>query len=103
MTEATKAIQDFFDAYAKATASLDLAFLESAYGDPFMFAYPGGVQAVKRDDFLKVVPKRGAFFRAAGLVAAGAYCLWAAGFGLVLWGAQDGTHRFRGLAVESAA
>jgi len=62
-------IQDFFDAYAKATGSLDLAFLESAYGDTFMFASPGGVQAVKRDDFLKAVPKRGAFFRAAGLMA----------------------------------
>jgi hypothetical protein len=69
MTEATKAIQEFFDPYAKATGSLDLAFLGSAYGDTFMFAYPGGVQAVKRDDFLKVVPKRGAFFRAAGLMA----------------------------------
>ena len=34
-----------------------------------MFAGPGGVQAVKRDDFLKVVPKRAAFFRAIGLVA----------------------------------
>ena len=41
-------------------------------------------------------------FRAAGLVAAIAYCLWAAGFGSVLWGAQDVTHRFRGLATEPA-
>src|SRR5205807_798972 len=46
-----------------------LAFLGTAYGDTFMFASPGGIQAVKRDDFLKVVPKRGAFVRAAGLVA----------------------------------
>src|SRR5262245_28053182 len=69
MAEATKAIREFFEAYARATATLDLAFLESAYGDTFMFAGPGGVQAVKRDDFLKVVPKRGAFFKAAGLVA----------------------------------
>ena len=68
MAEASKEIREFFDAYAKATRSLDLAFLESAYGDTFMFASAGGVQAVKRDDFLKVVPKRGAFFRAAGLV-----------------------------------
>ena len=67
MAEARESIREFFDAYAKATGSLDLAFLEAAYGDSFMFAYPGGVHAVKRDDFLKVVPKRGAFFRAAGL------------------------------------
>ena len=69
MSEVSKAIREFFDAYAKATGSLDLAFLGTAYGDTFMFAGPGGVQAVKRDDFLKVVPKRGAFFKAAGLVA----------------------------------
>jgi hypothetical protein len=69
MTEASKATREFFDAYAKATVSLDLAFPWTAYGDTFMFAGPGGVQAVKRDDFLKVIPKRGAFFRAAGLVA----------------------------------
>jgi ketosteroid isomerase-like protein len=69
MAEATKMIREFFDAYAKATGSLDLTFLGSAYGDTFLFVGPGGVQAVKRDDFLKVVPKRGAFFKAAGLVA----------------------------------
>jgi hypothetical protein len=41
-------------------------------------------------------------FRGAGLVAAIAYCLWAAGFGSVLWGVQDVTHRFRGLVVGRA-
>jgi hypothetical protein len=40
-----------------------IAFLGSAYGNAFVFAGPGGVQAVKRDDFLKMVPKRAAFFR----------------------------------------
>ena len=69
MSEASKAIREFFDEYARATGSLDLAVLGSAYGDIFLFASPGGVQAVKREDFLKVVPKRGAFFRVAGLVA----------------------------------
>jgi hypothetical protein len=69
MPEVSKSIREFFDAYAKATGSLDLTFLGAAYGDTFMFASPSGIQAVKRDDFLKVVPKRGAFFRAAGLLA----------------------------------
>jgi hypothetical protein len=41
--------------------------------------------------------------RAAGLFAAVAYVLWAIGLGWVLWGAQDVTHRFRGLSVERAA
>jgi hypothetical protein len=68
MADASKAIRDFFEAYAKATGSLDLAFFESAYGETFMFVGPSGVQAVKRADFLKVVPRREAFFRTAGLV-----------------------------------
>ena len=38
----------------------------------------------------------------AGLFAAAAYCLWALGFGWVTWGAQDVTHRFRGLSTERA-
>jgi hypothetical protein len=41
--------------------------------------------------------------RAVGLFAAIAYCLWAVGLGWVYWGTQDLTHRFRGLASESAA
>jgi len=41
--------------------------------------------------------------RAVGLFAAVTYILWGVGLGWVLWGAQDVTHRFRGLAVESAA
>jgi hypothetical protein len=38
--------------------------------------------------------------RAVGLFAAVAYVLWGIGLGWVLWGAQDVTHRFRGLSAE---
>src|SRR5262245_18033635 len=69
MTEATNTIKEFFEAYARATGSLDLTFFSSGYADTFLFASPGGVQAVKRDDFLKVIPKRAAFFKATGLMA----------------------------------
>jgi len=60
-------MREFFDAYARAADSVDLAFFESAYAETFMFAGPGGVQAVKRDDFLKVLPRRKAFFASIGL------------------------------------
>jgi hypothetical protein len=69
MTETSGAVREFFEAYARATASLDPGFLESAYAESFMFAGPAGVHAVKREDFLKVVPKRKAFFAEAGLAA----------------------------------
>ena len=60
-------MREFFDAYATAADAVDLAFFESAYAETFMFAGPGGVQAVKRDDFLKVLPRRKAFFASIGL------------------------------------
>ena len=63
---ASAPVREFFHAYARATASLDTAFLESAYAASFMFASPSGTMCIKLDDFLKVVPKRRAFFDAAG-------------------------------------
>ena len=69
MAEASGAVREFFGTYARATASLDPGFLESAYAELFMFAGPAGVQAVKREDFLKIVPKRKAFFASVGLAA----------------------------------
>jgi hypothetical protein len=41
--------------------------------------------------------------RGAGLFAAGAYVLWGIGLSWVLFGAQDVTHRFRGLVVGRAS
>jgi hypothetical protein len=45
----------------------------------------------------------GATARVAGIFAAIAYILWAVGLGWVTWGAQDVTHRFRGLLVQRTA
>jgi ketosteroid isomerase-like protein len=69
MGEVSRAVTEFFEAYERATQSLDSAFLGSAYAETFMFAGPRGIQAVKRDDFLKVIPKRKAFFQAVGLIS----------------------------------
>ena len=69
VAEVSSVVMEFFDAYARSTTSFDPAFLESAYADAFMFAGPSAVHALKRDEFLKVVPKRRAFFTAVGLVS----------------------------------
>ena len=44
----------------------------------------------------------GATARTVGIFAAVAYILWAVGLGWVTWGAQDVTHRFRGLVHRPA-
>ena len=69
MSEASSAVRELFEEYARATASADPAFFATAYAESFMFAGPAAVQAVKRDDFLKVIPKRRAFFATVGLAA----------------------------------
>jgi hypothetical protein len=69
VADASEPVRAFFDAYALATASLAPQFLEAAYAESFMFVGPAGAMAVRRDDFLKIVPRRKAFFTAAGLAA----------------------------------
>jgi hypothetical protein len=63
MADSGDVVRKFFEAYARATASVDPGFLGSAYAEQFMFASPSGVQAVRREDLLKVVPKRKATIR----------------------------------------
>jgi hypothetical protein len=69
MAEASSAVRALFEAFARANASADPAFFATAYAETFMFAGPATCQAVKRDDFLKVIPKRRAFFATVGLAA----------------------------------
>lgn len=67
MADPGEVVRTFFEAYARATSLVDAGLLASAYAEQFMFAGPSGVQAVRREDFLKVVPKRKAFLAGLGL------------------------------------
>jgi len=62
-----QAIRHFFEQYEKANVSSDLAMIGSLYADTFMFGGAKGVQAVKKEDFLKVLPKMKAQFASMGL------------------------------------
>jgi ketosteroid isomerase-like protein len=64
----SEAVDAFFEAYGQAIARSDVDFLASAYADSFMFAGPDGAQAVKLEDFLKVIPRRQDFFGSIGLM-----------------------------------
>ena len=69
MAQASESVQKFFEAYESATGSQDLDLIGSLYSETFLFGGPQGTQAVKRDDFLKVLPRRNGFFKAIGLSA----------------------------------
>ena len=47
----------------------------ACYADVFMFGGPEGVQCVKKEDFLKVLPRRKEFFRSLGLVCSNIHSL----------------------------
>src|SRR4051812_37747884 len=60
-------VKQFFLKYEKANSSSDIYGIGGLYADTFMFGGPNGVQAVKKEDFLKVVPKMKAHFSSMGL------------------------------------
>jgi ketosteroid isomerase-like protein len=67
MKQVSDIIRKFFEDYEKGVNAPDNELLASRYGDSFMFASPQGAQSVKKDDFLKALPKRQEFFKAVGL------------------------------------
>jgi hypothetical protein len=62
-------VREFFDGYGKANAEFDVPRIAGFYADVFMFGEPQGVRCVKKEDFVRVLPKRKEFFRSVGLVS----------------------------------
>jgi len=60
-------VRELFMKYEKANSSSDPSAIGSLYAETFMFGGPKGVQAVKREDFLKVVPKMKAYYASMGI------------------------------------
>ena len=69
MKQATDFVREFFEDYERGSNALDLELLASRYSDSFTFASPQGVQAIKKEDFLKVLPRRKEFFKTVGLTS----------------------------------
>jgi ketosteroid isomerase-like protein len=60
-------VEECFLQYEEGTSSSDVSGISALYADIFMFGGPNGVQAVNKEDFLKVVPKMKAYFSSMGL------------------------------------
>jgi hypothetical protein len=61
--------EEFFRRYEQANNDFDVQLISKLYADTFMFANLQGVQAVKKEDFVKVLPRRKDFMKAAGLLS----------------------------------
>ena len=60
-------VEEFFKAYAKTNSSSDTSAIGDLYGGTFMFGAASGVQAVTREELLKVVPRMKAHLSSMGL------------------------------------
>lgn len=58
----------FFKSYERAISESDVSAIAAQYADAFMFGGPQGVQSIKKDDFLRVVPRRKEYFASIGLL-----------------------------------
>jgi hypothetical protein len=61
--------EDFFRLYEQANSDFDIHLISKLYADTFMFANPQSVHAVKKEEFVKVLPRRKDFMKAAGLLS----------------------------------
>src|SRR3954464_7709711 len=60
--------EEFFRRYEQANNDFDVQLISNLYADTFMFANLQGVQVVKKEDFVKVLPRRKDFMKAVGLL-----------------------------------
>ena len=67
MQPVSERVKAFFDQYELNIGGSDPTAIAAQYGEAFVFAGPQGTQAVKRDDFVTVLPKRQGFFKSVGL------------------------------------
>src|SRR5262245_53045126 len=75
MQRGSERVKAFFDQYELNIGGADPAAIAAQYGESFVFAGPQGTQAVKRDDFVRDLPKRQGFFKSIGLRSSTAVAL----------------------------
>lgn len=60
-------VRHFLERYERANAGSDWAAVGKLYADTFMFGGASGVQIVRKDDFLRLVPRIKVHFASLGL------------------------------------
>ncbi len=60
-------INHFFSQYEQANSSGDVTAIGNLYADTFMFAGPNRLQAVRKEDFLKAVPRMRTYVSSLGV------------------------------------
>lgn len=69
MSDENAEVNGFFEGYETALAAFDIDWIAACYAELFMFGGPDGVRCVKKEDFVKAVPRRKEFLQSKGLEA----------------------------------
>ena len=67
--ELNASVKEFFDRYQSANADFDVDRIAALYSEVFMFGDPNGSRSIRKEDFVKVLPKRKDFFKSVGLAS----------------------------------
>src|SRR5262249_36346713 len=62
-------VEEFFRRYEQANKDFDVHVIADLYADTFMFGNQQGVQAIKKEVFVNVLPRRKDFMKTAGLLS----------------------------------
>jgi hypothetical protein len=69
MKQVSDMVRKFLEEYERGIDVSDYQIIAASYNDEFIFSSQLGVQVIKKDDFLKVLPKREEFFETLGLAS----------------------------------
>jgi len=58
MQDEQSSSKSFFNMFQNANKNFDVDAIALCYADTFLFGQPQGVQTVKKEDFLRILPKR---------------------------------------------
>ena len=62
-------VRSFFEKYDEGNNSGDISFISESFAEVFFFCGPSGQQTVKREDFLKILPKMKLFYKSIGQIS----------------------------------
>jgi hypothetical protein len=69
MGQISEIVEKLFENYERGIGAPDPELISDIYEDSFAFAGPGGVQVVRKEDLLRALPRRQAYFRSVGLTS----------------------------------
>jgi len=69
MDDLNAKVKNFFDQYQHASAGNEIERMAALYAEVFLFGDTAGVRSVRKEDFIRALPRRKEFFASVGLTS----------------------------------